>query len=169
MFKNIYFHCVGVLLHHLYLVLMMRDVFLQYDKDYVVTPVYICSKTSYFRHVLSFEYPFDIISIFKNCSRFHEVHGGSFFSNLPQGDKTVEKRYSALSGHGSTIYDPTIDYLNQEKTKKFHECICWKCIVFYLQTFQKKHVAKLINFIEMSLEAAFEKGSIKQLLCTCFQ
>ena len=108
MFKNIYFHCVGVLLHYLYLVLMIIDVFLEYDKDYVVIIVYICSKMSYFRHVLWFEYPFDIISISKNCSRFHEVQGGSFFSNLSYGDKTVEKRYSVLSGHRSTIYDPTM-------------------------------------------------------------
>ena len=57
---------------------MIRDVFLEYDKDYVVILVYI-----HVRHVLSFEYPFDIISISKNCSRFHEVQGGSFFSNLP--------------------------------------------------------------------------------------
>ena len=84
MFKNIYFHCISVLLHYLYLVLIIRDVFLEYDKDYVVILVYISSKTSYFRHVLLFEYAFDIISISKNCSRFHEVQGGSFFSNLPR-------------------------------------------------------------------------------------
>ena len=73
----------------------------------MVILAYICSKTLYFRHVLSFEYSFDIISISKNWSRFHEVPGNSFFSNLPWGDKTVEKPYSALSRQGSTIYDPT--------------------------------------------------------------
>ena len=73
----------------------------------MVILVYIYSKTSYFRHVLSFQYPFDIISISKSCSRFHEEQGDSFFSNLPWGDKTVRKPSSALSGHGSTTCDPT--------------------------------------------------------------
>ena len=65
-------------------------------------------KTSYFRHLLASEYPFNITTISQNCSRIHEVQGGSFFSNLPWGHKTVEKPYSAPSGHGRTIYDPTI-------------------------------------------------------------
>ena len=41
MFINVYFHCVGVLLHYLYVVLMIRDVFFEYDKDYAVMLVYI--------------------------------------------------------------------------------------------------------------------------------
>ena len=28
--------------------------------------------------------------------------------NIPYGDKTVEKPYSAVSGHGNTIYNPNI-------------------------------------------------------------
>ena len=54
-------------------------------------------------------------------------------------------------------------YSNQWKTKKLHENICCKCIVFYLQIFQKKHVAKLINFIEMSVRSS----PWEQLLCNC--
>ena len=34
--KTFYFHCVGVLLHYLYLVLMIKDVFLEYDKVYMI-------------------------------------------------------------------------------------------------------------------------------------
>ena len=33
---NIYFHFVDVLLHYLHLILMMRDVFLEYNKIYMV-------------------------------------------------------------------------------------------------------------------------------------
>ena len=41
MFKNMYFHCLGVLLHYLYLVLMIKDVSLEYDKDYMVILAYM--------------------------------------------------------------------------------------------------------------------------------
>ena len=41
MVKGAYFHCAGVLLRHSYLVLMIRDVFLEYDKVYMVLLVYI--------------------------------------------------------------------------------------------------------------------------------
>ena len=56
MFKNVYFHCVGVLLHYLYVVLMIRDVFFEYDKDYVVMLVYICVQK---RHILGIFYRFN--------------------------------------------------------------------------------------------------------------
>ena len=42
MVKIIYFHRVGALLLYLYLVFMIRDVFLEYDKVYMVTLLYIC-------------------------------------------------------------------------------------------------------------------------------
>ena len=41
MFNKIYSHCVGLQLHYLYLVLIIRDLFLEYDKDYVVILVYV--------------------------------------------------------------------------------------------------------------------------------
>ena len=41
MVKDAYFHCAGVLLCHFYLVLMIRDVFLEIDKVYMVLLVYI--------------------------------------------------------------------------------------------------------------------------------
>ena len=41
MVKDAYFHCAGVLLRHFYLVLMIRDVFLEIDKVYLVLLVYI--------------------------------------------------------------------------------------------------------------------------------
>ena len=53
------------------------------SKVFMVILVCTCSKMSYFRHVLSFEYSFDIISISKSSSRFHEVQSDLFFSNLP--------------------------------------------------------------------------------------
>ena len=42
MFKNIYFYRVGVLLHYLHLVLMIRDVFKEYNKVYMDILVYKC-------------------------------------------------------------------------------------------------------------------------------
>ena len=69
---------------------MIRDVFLEYDKVYMVILLYIGCKMSYFRHILG------------------NAHKVQFFLNVPSSNKTVEKLYSPLSGHGSTIYDPKI-------------------------------------------------------------
>ena len=41
MYKNIYFDYVGVLLHRLYLELMVRGVFLEYNKICMVILVYM--------------------------------------------------------------------------------------------------------------------------------
>ena len=104
MFKNMFFHCVGILLHYFHLLLIFRDVFWKHNKVFTVILVYICLKTSCIWYGLAFEYHFYTISISRNFSRLHEVSGSSVFSNLPWGDKTVEKPYSALSGHRSTIW-----------------------------------------------------------------
>ena len=101
MFKNICFHFAGVLLHYLYLVLMITYVFLVYNKVYI-TCIYMCCKMSYFKHVLASEYPFHINSISRNCSKFHQVQGSSFFYTCPRKIKPLRN-----FGHRSTIYDPT--------------------------------------------------------------
>lgn len=42
--------------------------------------------------------------------------------NIPYGDKTLEKPYSAVSGHGNTIYNPNISnsyFSNLKYTQRF--------------------------------------------------
>ena len=48
------FHCVGVPLHYFYLVLMIRDLFSEYDKDYVVILVYVHDENFIFQAPFSF-------------------------------------------------------------------------------------------------------------------
>ena len=75
---GMYFHCVGILLHYLHLLLIFRNVFWERNKVFMVILVYICLKTSYFRHALAFEYLFCIISISGNFSRLQDTGQLSF-------------------------------------------------------------------------------------------
>ena len=89
MFKNICFHCVGVLLHYLRLVLVFRE-------------------QPFYGHTCIYIYNLDLHNLnFQEFLKFPQCTGWLIFLHLPKDDKTFQNTYSALSGHSSTIYDPS--------------------------------------------------------------
>ena len=77
------------------------------------------------------------------------IQGSNYqWGNYPEGNFPGDNYPGELSCSRSYYsFMIQLDYSNQGKIKIFNESICCIFIVFYLQIFQKKHVAKLINFI----------------------
>ena len=101
----------------LFLYKFSRNIFLSCSKIFVFTVqvfYYItCAQYWYlennlFMVILVYIYNLDLHNLnFQEFLKFPQCTGWLIFLHLPKDDKTFQNTYSALSGHSSTIYDPS--------------------------------------------------------------